>query len=660
MSSIINIYNKKNTKVWGWGTNNNTSDCIASEIPEYIKSQIRQNFDIGYNEEILFVRDTSFWDNRDQGLVITDEKIYCIPDNDSPDEKIELFWWYIDRVEYKDEVLYFWNNSDNEPYGSIHISFFLKDDSESYKIGRSMSKLFTDMAQSVAPEVSLYEQVWEKADEDVEEALELAISNRYSDLSLFYPICFFSQQGNEPEKVIQYATEGINEILSKESEEIDENNYTQLYALLTYLRYSAYAYMEKVDENYQGCRKDALATLDFIAEDTEFAGKIVKNEAKNDFALLNAAYATDFLSFPYNERKLLYPCKEYSNLNQDFISVLDLENLKNTGINFPIGHPVANQLYVGHPFLPSKYMPFENYELELIEDKVREFCHIMQSLGATEIDIECLNSISNNTENNNKKNLNGKAGNKLVSVAGSGNIDSTTKFIEEISRSLNLHQRFNPKEAPKLPENLVWFEHEPAWQRIYTQRMQGSLLEHEERMETKKSQMVDNTELKQVSIEVEHLLADANVSYKQELKEKFEGHENATLAIRVKFANIENLSSNKLLPESKNQEAYTGNELEYIEEYKACIDGDGEISPSERRLLERFREKLGIPIERAKELEQSFLTPKLTDAEKEYLEEYKACIESDGKISANERRLLNRLRDTLGISEARANEIEKL
>lgn len=660
MSSIINIYKKHRTNVWGFGNNNNTSDCIISEIPEYIKSQIRQNFGISYNENILFVRDTSFWDDRDQGLVITDEKIHCIPDNDSPDEKIELFWWYIDRVEYKDEVLYFWNNSNNEPYGCVHISFFLKDDSEAYKIGKKMANLFTQMAQSVAPEVSLYEQVWEKADEDVEEALELAISNRYSDLSLFYPICFFYQQGNEPEKVIQYATEGINEIQSKESEEIDENNYGQVYALLAYLRYSAYVNMDKVNENYKGCRQDALSTIELIAEDTEYAGKIVKNDAKNDLALFSNAYAADFLSLPYNERKLLYPCKEYTLLNQDFVSVIDLDNLKNTGINFPIGHPVANQLYVGHPFLPSKYMPFENYELELIEDKVREFCHIMQSLGATEIDIECLNSISNNTENNNKKNLNGKAGNKLVSVAGSGNIDSTTKFIEEISRSLNLHQRFNPKEAPKLPENLVWFEHEPAWQRIYTQRMQGSLLEHEERMETKKSQMVDNAELKQVSIEVEHLLADANVSYKQELKEKFEGHENATLAIRVKFANIENLSSDKLLPESKNQEAYTGNELEYIEEYKACIDGDGEISPSERRLLERFREKLGIAIERAKELEQSFLTPKLTDAEKEYLEEYKACIESDGKISANERRLLNRLRDTLGISEARANEIEKL
>lgn len=668
MSTIISIYKEQYTKVWGWGKNNNTSDCVASGIAEYIRSQIRQNFDIGYNEEILFVRDTSFWDNRDQGLVITDEKIYCIPDNDSPDEKIELFWWYIDRVEYKDEFLYFWNNSDNEPYGSIHISFFLKDDSESYKIGKKMAKLFTEMAQSVAPKVSIWEQVWEKADEDVGEALELAIANRGDDLSLYYPISvFYLNKIIDPQKAIQYATEGINEIMSKEAEEIE--NYTQLFALLSYYRYSGCEASEGLGEsynrgfkdNYKSCRQDALNTMLFISDDAKRGdGKLIKDDAKDDLERFNVAYATDFLSFPYNERKLLYPCKEYTRLNQDFVSVLDLESIKNTGINFPIGHPVANQLYVGHPFLPSKYMPFENYELELLEDKVREFCHIMQSLGATEIDIECLNSISNNTESAGSKNANGKVGNRFVSVAGSGGIDYTSKFIEEISRSLNLHQRFNPKEAPKLPENLVWFEHEPAWQRIYTQRLQGSLLEHEERMETKKSQMVDNTELKQVSVEVEHLLADANVSYKQELKEKFEVHENAILIIRVKFANIENLNSKATLIEASNLLPLTADEQEYIAEYKVCIAGDGEITPSERRLLERFREKLGISEERAKVLEDSLSTPQLTDEEKEYLEEYKACIEEDGEITAKERRLLNRLRDTLGISKERTNEIEKL
>ena len=112
--------------------------------------------------------------------------------------------------------------------------------------------------------------------------------------------------------------------------------------------------------------------------------------------------------------------------------------------------------------------------------------------------------------------------------------------------------------------------------------------------------------------------------------------------------------------ESKSKEIYTAAENEYLDELKACLEEDGEISPKERRLLERLREKLGISSERATELEATLSAPQLTDEEKEYLEEYKACFEEDEEISPKERRLLNRLRDTLGISAERAEELEKL
>ena len=90
------------------------------------------------------------------------------------------------------------------------------------------------------------------------------------------------------------------------------------------------------------------------------------------------------------------------------------------------------------------------------------------------------------------------------------------------------------------------------------------------------------------------------------------------------------------------QSEYTADEMAYLDELKACLEEDGEISSKERRLLERYREKLGIHAERAKELEASLSTSQLSDSEQEYLEEYKACLEEDGEISAKERRLLNR------------------
>ncbi len=123
-----------------------------------------------------------------------------------------------------------------------------------------------------------------------------------------------------------------------------------------------------------------------------------------------------------------------------------------------------------------------------------------------------------------------------------------------------------------------------------------------------------------------------------------------------------NLSGNVTSNDTGGEESdtdYSSSEQEYIEEIKYCLEEDEEISPRERRLLEKLRIKLGITEERAKELEESLLAPALTDDEKEYLEEYKECA-ADGEITAKERRLLDKLRKMLGISEERAKELETL
>ena len=106
---------------------------------------------------------------------------------------------------------------------------------------------------------------------------------------------------------------------------------------------------------------------------------------------------------------------------------------------------------------------------------------------------------------------------------------------------------------------------------------------------------------------------------------------------------------------SSSSVSVTSEEQEYLEEIRACLDNDGEITSRERRLLDRLRKSLGITEARAKELEAS--VNNMSDDEKEYQEELKACLE-DGTISDRERRLLDRLRKSLGISEERAKAIE--
>lgn len=657
----------KTEKKWNWYLNTyinpNGSDLfIYPDIPSDVKHSIRTSWGIGLDEEILYVRDSSFWNERNQGLVITDCGIIFIPDNDDMDDRIHISWENVNYVEYKDELLYFFGYGDRENNCPIHISHFLKESSDTSKQGAGsiFHRIFTRMAQTQTPkdEDDIYEKTVEQYnqlmnDGKEEEALQLALSYRKNEQNVaFTPeIAWLYHKKGQDEKAFAVIDEDFNALA--------EDNLTWK-GKLYYTKYSIY------DDNgdYMNARKDCLYVKRNIPSDVnwDYEDVNILDDAIKDFSRFENEYTQHFLEQPYSERKLIVPVQSYTDLSQKKLVVVDINNLPD--INFPMGHPVANQLYVGHPYIPSKYIPFENYELELIEDKIREFSQIMQYLGATEINIESVNSSSNNKDSKIDQKLSGGVDYKLVSGSGNAERHITNKLLEDISQHINLHQKFSPKKYPALPENLVWYQNEPSWQRLYSQRMQGALLEHEERIETKKSQVVENSELKQISAEVKWLFVQANGNWEQSMEEKFEAHENAILSIHVKFAPLEDLQVETLASQQNTNpilsalsQSLTEEEVEYLNELKACLEEDGKISSKERRLLNRLRERLGITEERAEELEASLFMPELTEEEQEYLDEYKACIE-EGELSPKEIRLLNRLRMSLGISEERAKELE--
>lgn len=100
------------------------------------------------------------------------------------------------------------------------------------------------------------------------------------------------------------------------------------------------------------------------------------------------------------------------------------------------------------------------------------------------------------------------------------------------------------------------------------------------------------------------------------------------------------------------------NEREYIEEFKACIENDGIVSDRERRLLNRLRESLGISEKRAKELESMFNPSALSANEIGYMNAVRSMLK-DGVITERERLLLDQLAQSLNISAQRAKEIER-
>lgn len=656
-NSLVDIF-KEGRRIWAREGELTQTDCLAyPQIPDWAKSFVRPNFGISCNEEILFIRDTSFWDSKNQGIVVTDGGVYCIPDNDKPNETVTFSWSDVHHVEYKDLILYFWGYGDQPGYCTIHISFFMKKgdyDETARRIGQSLAQTFTSMAQCVEPEVDPFDIAAEHYDQlnaegKHEEAFQFALSCKDQEgLEVFYmPAVKGYIVNKDYEKAVELCNEGL-----KHCEHTSPMEYQLLYAKCTACHF--------IGDNLEA-RKCAIPVLLDAPDDLKYltgSDTPIKQDIADDFKICDQEYIRDYLELPYNKRKVLLPVNNYTDLCQDYLSVIDIKKLPDSGIVFPIGHPVAYQLYVGHPYIKQKYLPFESYELELIEDKVREFCQLVQCLGATEISIECLNSSSSDRNTNSEQHISGEASYRVASASGKSDRSQSQHLIDEISQSINLHQKFIPNGKPHLPEGLVWYPNEPSWQRLYNQRMQGALQQHEERIETRKNRVLEGSELNSIEGEFKSLFLAANGQWNKKMEEKFALQENAVLAIHVQFASLDKLEQSAPVSTASISQ-YTEDEKEYLEELKTCLEEGGDISASERRLLERLRKYLGISEERALELEES-LKPSLTDDEKEYLEEYKLCLEDGGEISASERRLLDKLRNRLGISEERAKEIENI
>ena len=652
----------------------NGYDLLIYPINESFRSLARSNFGIERNEEILVIRDNSFWNSKNQGLVLTDKGIHIISDNDniSEDTTVNWTWDIISKVEYQEQYLYFYDyQGNNAPIG---MSYFLKDGSNDAvvaSVGRQLASLLTQMAKAVEPQVSDFDR-WN------EEIGMLVEKNKYKEAVSRLRQCAIDQPENA-DVWYEWLGRVYHFCLNDESNAIkafrnalnkaDSEN-TEWVANIAYHLYNSYhslAIVTETEEDITESRKLALyVAIHGNDEKTSYTSKegeniTQKQDATNDFFSYDEMFKEKFLEQPYNKRKILLPVKDYTDLSQEVINVLSVDNLPE--IEFPIGHPIANQLYIGHPFLPHRYIPFENYQLELIEDKVREFCSLVQKLGATEITIECLNASSSDGTISGKMRGSASAQHKVIDGNVSGNREYSRHLIEELTHSINMHQTFTPTQVPILPEGMVWYANEPSWQRLYAQRMEGSLLTHEERIETRKSQMVESNEMKEIKGEVQALFSSAGIEWSDAEEAKYQMQENAVLSIKVKFAPMSQLSGQlnqkqALTPAIEDVTPVSEDEQEYLDELKECL-ADGEIGGSERRLLNKLRVKLGISEERAAELEASLQKPQLTEEEQEYLEAYQDAME-DGVISDKERRLLDKLMKMNNISAERSKEIELL
>lgn len=657
--------------------------CMMTNISDTAKASIRDNFNLDIHEQILFFNDTSFFGNKNQGLVITNKRLACIPDNDEGDV-FSFAFNDIERVEYREMQIYLWGYGNDEDNVPLALNYFFSFNGETSAVKTDAQKIAAVLNKMVT--VAGHE----------EETTPLEEIESYLD-------------NNEADKAIQ----GINEILSS-TDFTDDDETKSIYYYYLGLAYAqkmteqldvdiaagSEQFSEEVDR-YDGAMNSAFREALVLCTDDEFRCKIyylnalyclnqlqgrqmalaamespdfeIKQEAKDIYMNTTKHLPAYFTQIDYNTRKFIFVLGTEKQLpgcydkegNIQFVFTL---NDLPASIQFPVGHPQANTLYIGHPFKPATYLPFENATEQLFMERVHELCYLGQCLGANEIRIKRLRGLDTASSEAKQLDVSGELDVKAVNVGGSFGRNTAVQNSYSSKDGMEMVQTYLPTKQPYCPDDLVWLDSEASWQALVKQRLNGNILSYSLHLSSSESVSMTSSKVLSVKASFEYLVTKVSGTYDSKSDKTFSKTEEIEWEIDMKFkplqdfdnAYVTNSQATDSIDQTQNSEL-SEDEMAYKEEVEFCLEDASEIDAHSRKFLERKRQKLGLSETRAQEIEDMVKASlvSFTDEEKEYMEALDDVIE-DGAILDNVRRLLERERKSLGISEERAKELEEI
>lgn len=655
--------------------------CMMTNISDTAKASIRDNFNLDIDEQILFFNDTSFFGNKNQGIVITNKRLAWIPDNNEGDVYSFAFN-DIERVEYREMQIYLWGYGNDEDNVPLPLDNFFSFNGETSAVKADAQKIAAVLNKMVT--VAGHE----------EETTPLEEIESYLD-------------NNETDKAIQ----GIKEMLSStDFTDDDETKSIYYYLGLAYgqkmeeqLEVDCSAGLEQISEEvhrYDGAMNSAFREALVHCTDDEFRCKIyclnalyclnqfqgrqmalaamespdfeIKQKAKDIYLNITKNLVEDsafFCKIPYNTRKFIFVLGTEKQLpgcydkegNIQFVFTL---NDLPTSIQFPVGHPQANTLYIGHPFKPATYLPFENATEQLFMERVHELCYLGQCLGANEIRIKRLRGLDTASSEAKQLDVSGELDVKAVNVGGSFGRNTAVQNSYSSKDGMEMVQTYLPTKQPYRPDDLVWLDYETSWQALVKQRLNGNILSYSLHLSSSESVSMTSSKVLSVKASFEYLVTKVSGTYDSKSDKTFSKTEEIEWEIDMQFKPLQDFDNNSQataqIAQTQNSEL-SEDEIAYKEEVEFCLEDASEIDAHSRKFLERKRQKLGLSETRAKEIEDMVKASlvSFTDEEKEYMEALDDVVE-DGAIPNNVRRLLERERKSLGISEERAKELEEI
>ena len=641
-----------------WYCDNGRDCVIGINLGDESKNCVRNGFNIPIDETILFVRDTSFWSNRNQGLVITDKGFYVVPNNDDTSSSFYFSWKDFNQVRYQE--LTFYVNNANENIARLRYSNFVKGQIDLSWFGPSVANALTEVAALAIPDTTPYDLIEQK---DFDGAVALARQNLEADPNsanynfvLGRTLLTREWNKNEPDNSTNDNLQEALKVMDKAYVLTDEDNKEDLSTISLNKGFIN----EQLGWTY-AARNQYIRALDGCNADdwNDYMGH-VENSEKELQDLWND-YTT---TYEYKDRKFLMPVKDVNIAGcvAEGIDVFRMSNIPSC-LQFPMGHPVANELYIGHPYNNSLYVPFSESEDIFFLDKIHELVYLLECLGAEEISITSVKGKSISEFSEGSQNLKASADIKLVSGQGekSGSYSQQNESSANTSRTMSI--KLDPQRSPYVPDNLIWYKEQPQWQRLVNSRMDGNMLEYNEFVSTSQTKFTSGSEMNDIKGSARYLWMKVGGEVETNMKTQFKETEETQWKVEVKFRSLKQFAlqddGQETLSNASPQQALSDVEQSYKEEVEFCLEEMSEIDDSSRKFLERKRKKLGLSEERAKEIEDlviASLSPSYSEEEQEFLELLEDVM-VDGEIPASAKRLIEREQKSLGLSDERVKEL---
>ena len=556
-------------------------------------------------------------------------------------------------------------------WGNVKVWMFIQEilDPQSVERREKISAYYDKIAVWEANKE--YQKILEANDNIYNEKIDFPIND-------YYAIKIIALSGlkerDKAHKTFEYFKEYI--------ESLEEGRLE--YYLNSFLK--ARAAIHSLDEQYYLAAQDNEIIVAKEKEDSRYqVAEKYRDKQKENYQ----NFLTHFTEIPVKDRNIITIAKTDRLFKSDHLTLLNYDNLPQ--VHFPMSHPKINHSYIVHPYKTDSYLPIENYDYELLNDRLNEFFYFLQCLGATSISYEVVedessqqasrsqqsqsqnNRNSNYNERSNNGQYGGSAGVNLgfvkAEVGGSSsNANSGSNYGEgghqqEQSQEavmnsslrnflrMGRNQTFDPLQKPYIPNDLIWYPNEYTWQRIAQQRLNGNMLSHSETLSSSQSETLSVSEIASINEELDNLFEEVSTN---------SSHFDISGKLGIgKFGFKASYNEDESSASGHSEASSRKSNSSYRSESKIKKNRDYAVRIHVTfKPMNAFAQDIPYTETAPAPEPHTASQSTLSDEEKRYLEEVHFMLENDGIIDDKERDILERYRTRFGISQARAKELE--